>query len=118
MSTLTIGDSISAGNPWAVQVYYGGVRYASKFSTQPTFIPFALPSMAGEVTVPSTVDLYVNNVRVSQQQVDAGPFSIQNIPVMTGQGDVRMVVTDVMGRQQVVTQSFNRSPTLASQGGK
>ncbi len=116
MSTLTIGDSISASNPWADQVYYGGVRFASKFSTQPTFIPFALPSMAGEVTMPSTVDLYVNNVRVSQQQVDPGPFSIQNIPVMTGQGDVRMVVTDVMGRQQVVTQSFNRSPTLLRKG--
>ena len=116
MSTLTIGDSISAGNPWASQVYYGGVRYASKFSTQPSFIPFALPGVAGEVTVPSTVDLYVNNVRVSQQQVDAGPFSIQNIPVMTGQGDVRMVVTDVLGRQQIVTTSFNRSPTLLRKG--
>ena len=116
MSTLTIGDSISASNPWASQVYYGGVRYASKFSTQPSFIPFALPSVAGSVTVPSTVDLYVNNVKLSQQQVDPGPFSIQNIPVMTGQGDVRMVVTDVMGRQQVVTTSFNRSTTLLRQG--
>ena len=116
MSTLTIGDSISAWQSRASQVYYGGVRYASKFSTQPSFIPFALPSMAGEVTVPSSVDLYVNNVRVSQQQVDPGPFSIQNIPVMTGQGDVRMVVTDVMGRQQIVTTSFNRSTTLLRKG--
>jgi len=116
MSTLTIGDSISASNPWASQVYYGGVRYASKFSTLPSFVPFALPSVAGSVTVPSTVDLYVNNVKVSQQQVDPGPFSIQNIPVMTGQGDVRMVVTDVLGRQQVVTTSFNRAQMLLRKG--
>lgn len=116
MSTLTIGDSISASSPWAEQVYYGGVRFASKFSTQPAFIPFALPSVAGEVSVPSSVDLYVNNVKVSQQQVDPGPFAIQNIPVMTGQGDVRMVVTDVLGRQQIVTTSFNRAQTLLRKG--
>ena len=116
MSTLMIGDSVSASNPWAEQVYYAGVSIASKFSTQPAFIPFALPSVAGEVTVPSTVDLYVNSVKVSQQQVDPGPFAIQNIPVMTGQGNVQMVVTDLLGHQQVVTTSFNRAPTLLRKG--
>lgn len=116
MSTLTLGDSISASNPWAEQVYYGGVRYASKFSTQPSFIAYAFPTVSGEVAVPSTVDLYVNNVRLAQQQVDPGPFSIQNVPVMTGQGDVRMVITDVLGRQQVVTTSFNRAQTLLRKG--
>jgi outer membrane usher protein len=116
MSTLTIGDSVSAGNPWAEQVYYGGVRYASKFSTQPAFIPFALPSVAGEVTVPSTVDLYINGMKISQQQVDPGPFAIQNIPVMTGQGNVQMVVTDATGRQQIVTTTFNRAQILLRKG--
>ena len=116
MATFLIGDTVSATDPWALQVYYGGLRWASKFSTRPTFIPVALPSVSGQVTVPSTVDLYVNNTKVSQQQVDPGPFAIQNIPVMTGQGDITMVVTDLLGKQQRITQSYIRSATMLRKG--
>ena len=112
MATLLVGDTVSATDPWALQVHYGGVRWASKFSTRPAFISVALPSMSGQVTVPSTVDLYVNNTMVSQQQVDPGPFAIQNIPVMNGQGDITMVVTNILGQQQRITQSYIRSAAM------
>ena len=116
MATLLVGDTVSATDPWALEVYYGGLRWASKFSTRPAFIPVALPSVSGQVTVPSTVDLYVNNAKVSQQQVDPGPFAIQNIPVLTGQGDITMVVTDILGQQQRITQSYLRSATMLRKG--
>ena len=116
LASLTVGDSISAANPWALQVYYGGVRWASKFATQPSFQALALPSANGEVTVPSTVDLYVNGAKISEQQVDPGPFAIQNVPVMSGQGNISMVVTDLLGRQQVVTQPYIMSSTVLRKG--
>jgi outer membrane usher protein len=112
MTSLTIGDSVSAVSPWARQVYYSGVRWASKFSTQPSFISYALPSLSGQVTQPSVVDTYINDVKTLSQPVDTGPFSIQNIPVVTGQGDITMVVTDVLGRSQIVTQSYLRATQL------
>jgi outer membrane usher protein len=112
MSTLTIGDTISEGSPWGKRIYYGGIRWASKFSTQPNFIPTALPSLSGQVAQPSTLDIYVDNVRRLSQPVDPGPFAIRDIPVISGQGEIRMVVTDVMGRQQVISESYIRSNQL------
>jgi outer membrane usher protein len=112
MAALTVGDALSSNGPWARQINYAGVRWASDFSTQPNFVPVVMPSLAGSAAEPSTVDIYVNGLRTYRQQVDAGPFAIQNVPVITGEGQVQMVVTDVLGRQQVITQSYLNTPQL------
>jgi outer membrane usher protein len=116
MAVLTIGDSISSTNAWSRAVTYGGIRWASNFATQPSFIPIVLPNLAGQATQPSTVDIYVNGIRTSQQKVDPGPFAINNVPVISGQGDIQMVVTDVLGRQQFITQSYISAQELLRPG--
>jgi outer membrane usher protein len=115
-AALTVGDAVSSSGPWARQVNYAGIRWASDFSTQPYFMPMVLPSLAGSAAEPSTVDIYVNGLRTYRQQIDAGPFAIQNVPVMTGEGQLQMVVTDVMGRQQVITQSYINAQQLLRSG--
>ena len=116
MTTLTIGDSFSAVSPWARTVAYAGVRWASKFATQPSFIPTPLPAISGQASQPSTVDVYVDNVKRLSQPVAPGPFAIQNVPVISGQGEIRMVVTDILGRQQVITESYIRASNLLRAG--
>ena len=116
MATLTVGDSFSSINPWARQVTYGGIRWASDFSTQPAFVPIVLPNLAGQAAQPSTVDIFVNGVRTSQTHVDPGPFAINSVPVITGQGEVQMVVTDVLGRQQIITQPYISARELLRPG--
>jgi outer membrane usher protein len=105
-ATLAIGDSISSGNPWARQVYFAGVRWASKFTTQRGFVPYALPSLSGTAVSPSVVDVYVNNVKMFSRSVEMGPFTVNNIPVLSTQGQIQMVVTDVLGRQQIIAQQY------------
>ncbi len=116
MTTLVLGDSITAGEMWGRPMYFAGVQYESKFSTQPSFLPTALPSVAGQAAAPSTVDIYVDNVKRLSQPVDTGPFAIRDIPVMSGQGQIQMVVTDALGRSQVITQSFVNQSTLLREG--
>jgi outer membrane usher protein len=116
MALLTVGDSISASNSWSRQVTFAGISYGSDFATRPSFIPVVLPNLSGQAARPSTVDIYVNGVRTSTQRVDPGPFTINNVPVISGQGDVQMVVTDVLGRQQVVTQSYISAQELLRAG--
>ena len=70
----------------------------------------------GQATLPSTVDVFVNNALVSRQTVPPGPFSITNIPIVSGTGEARLVVRDVLGREQVITQSFYGSATLLKEG--
>jgi outer membrane usher protein len=104
MATLGLGDHYSATfASWTQTVNYAGVRWASNFTTQPAFLPFALPAIAGRAAQPSTVDLYVNNLKTMQQPVDEGPFTISDIPVMSAEGNIQMVVTDMLGRQQIVS---------------
>jgi len=65
-----------------------------------------LLSAKGDAIVPSTVDVFVNGQPVSSEQVQPGPFEISGIPAVNGAGQMQVVVTDALGRQQVVSQPF------------
>jgi outer membrane usher protein len=72
--------------------------------------------MNGTAAVASTIDIYESDVKIMHADVDPGPFAIQNIPAIGAQGNLSMVVTDVMGRQHVVDQSFIFSTQLLPAG--
>jgi outer membrane usher protein len=112
-TSFRFGDAVSRGaSMWGNSVRFGGVQYASNFATQPGFITAPMQNFIGQATLPSTVDVYVNNMLTTQKDVPPGPFSISSLPVVNGQGNVRMVVRDVLGREQVITQPFYASTTL------
>jgi outer membrane usher protein len=116
ISTLRIGDAINSPGGWGRAVRFGGVQYATNFVTQPTFITFPLPGFAGEAILPSTVDLYVNDALRLRREVPTGPFSIQDLPVVTGRGEMRLVVRDLLGRERVIVQPFYASARLLQRG--
>lgn len=116
MRTLIVGDAINAPGAWGRPVRFGGVQYGTNFATQPSFITFPLQAASGIATVPSVVDVLVNNVPVGEQRVPPGPFSIANIPPVTGAGEVQLVVRDVLGREQVITRPFYASQRLLRSG--
>jgi len=116
MASLLFGDGISGTSSWGGAIRFGGVQWATNFSTQPGFTSFPLPGMSGEAALPSTVDLYVDNVLRMSREVPSGPFSIEDLPVTTGQGDARLVVTDILGREQIITQPFYATSRLLQQG--
>jgi len=66
--------------------------------------------------LPSTVDLYVNDALRLRREVPAGPFSIQDLPVVTGSGDMRLVVRDLLGRERVIVQPFYATARLLQKG--
>ena len=116
VASLRVGDAISGTSSWGGAVRFGGVQWTTNFSTQPGFIAFPLPAVSGEAALPSTVDLYVDSTLRMSREVPSGPFSIQDLPVTTGQGDARLVVRDILGREQVITQPFYATPRLLKPG--
>jgi outer membrane usher protein len=116
LQTLSVGDAISDGGTWGNAVRYAGVRWARNFGLRPDLLTTPLLSTSGTATVPSTVDVFVNNQLVSSNQLPAGPFVIDRLPTVSGSGDVSVVVRDALGRDQVVTQSFYSSVSLLARG--
>lgn len=113
LASWRIGDAITRpANAWGRSVRFAGLQYATNFAVQPGFIAIPQQSITGQAALPSTAEIFVNNALVSRSNVAPGPFSINNIPVITGQGDVRVVVKDVLGREQLIVQPFYATPRL------
>lgn len=116
MVSARAGDLISGAGAWGRAVRFGGLQWATNFATQPGFISLSRPAMQGEAALPSTLELYVNDMLRLKRDVPAGPFSIQDMPVVTGQGEARLVVTDLLGREQVIVAPYYASPRLLDAG--
>lgn len=110
--SLRFGDSVSRAGAWGRSLRYGGLQWGTDFATRPDLVPFPLPSLHGEAQVPSMLDLYVNNVLRLNRSVPYGPFTIPEMPVFTGQGEVQMVIRDALGRENVITRPYDVSPLL------
>jgi outer membrane usher protein len=110
------GDFITSGLSWTRPVHLEGAQILSDFSTRPDLVTFPLPSMSGSAAVPSTVDVLTNGNLVMTREVDAGPFEIPQLPVISGAGTISMTVTNALGQQVSVTQPFYASSTLLAPG--
>ena len=113
---LTFGDAISDGSTWGSAVRFAGIGWGRNFSLRPDLITAPLLSATGTALVPSTVDVYVNSQKVSSATLPPGPFIIDQLPVVTGAGQVSVVVRDALGREQQVTQPFYSSLQLLAPG--
>ena len=117
LASFRVGDSItSASRWWGGAVRFGGLQWASNFATQPGLVTMPLPSIGGESALPSTLELYVNNALRVRQDVPEGPFNIRDVPIVSGEGQIRVVVRDLLGREQVISQSYYSSPQLLRAG--
>jgi outer membrane usher protein len=116
LSSFRFGDAITRAGAWGRPVRFGGVQWATNFATQPGFVTFPLPTLRGEAALPSTADLFLNDVLVRRGQVAPGPFSITNVPVLSGQGELQLVTRDIFGREQVITQPYYAGTELLRSG--
>lgn len=95
---------------------FGGLQYSTNFGTRPDLVTFPQLSLNGSAVLPSTVDVYLNNVKSFSQEILPGSFSLNQLPVLTGSGEARLVVRDLFGREQVITQPYYASRSLLTTG--
>ena len=104
--TMRLGDSTTRSGAWGRSVYFGGFQISRNFGLTPGFISQPIPIVRGLSSSPSTVELYINDALRQTSQVPTGPFAIDNFPLLTGNGQARVVVRDVLGRETVLVQDF------------
>ena len=116
MTTLALGDSVTNGGMIGGAALMGGVQFRTNFATRPYFLTFPLPALGGETATPSTLQVYMNGQLQKTEQIPPGHFSIPSVPVVTGPGQIQLVVRDAFGREQVITTSFYASSELLKEG--
>ena len=100
MRRIIVGDTFAPPTLLGSSPLVAGISIRSQFSLDPYELRFPLPSVQGAVTTPATAEVYVNDHLVSQQNLPPGAFQLFRLPARTGLGDVRVVVRDLLGREQ------------------
>lgn len=116
MASVVVGDTVGVGGGWSRPARYGGIRWGRDFGMRPGFVTFPQLSFSSEAALPSTVDVLVNNARRLSLPVQPGPFDLTHVPLVSGAGELGLVVRDLLGRETVVRQNYYVSPQLLAPG--
>ncbi|WP_227323944.1 fimbria/pilus outer membrane usher protein [Acidisoma silvae] len=114
---VRLGDIITTPPGWARSNLMGGFQIASDYSLlQPQTTIFPTPQIGSNLSVPSAVSLLVNNSRAYNGNLEAGPYALVGIPVLTGLNSITVQTRSPSG--QVTSQSvpFYVSPTMLKAG--
>ena len=117
MRSLRLGDGITrGGGGGGAPLRFGGIQFARNFEVQPGFVTLPMRTLSGNAALPSVVDVYVNDVLQGRHEVSPGPFAIIDLPVVAGNGEVQLVVRDLLGRETIVRQSYYAAAQLLRSG--
>ena len=114
--TYSAGDVISGSLNWTTSIRMGGLQVRRDFQLRPDLITQPLPQFSGSAAVPSTVEVFANQTRAFSQAITGGPFNINNIPLATGPGTMRIVLRDATGKETVTEYATYNSTNLLAPG--
>jgi len=116
ITSAVAGDTITRAGSYGASVRMGGLQYQRNFGNAPLLITYPSADVAGTAVVPSTVDIYIGNAKAYSTDVKPGPFSVQNLPVPVGAGNVRVVVRDVFGKETLAVVPYVRYDAMLKEG--
>src|SRR5690625_727248 len=99
LMTYAVGDVVTRPLGWSSAVRLGGIQLSRDFALRPDLVTYPLPDFSGEVDVPSTLDLFIDGARRSSLELEPGPFTLTNMPMVTGAGEATLVTVDAQGRR-------------------
>ncbi|HFL6159502.1 TPA: fimbria/pilus outer membrane usher protein [Stenotrophomonas maltophilia] len=103
---VQVGDVFTPRSAMTGTVNLGGVRVGSDrvLRRDQEFTP--VPLIGGVADTRSAAEIFVNNDKMGSRNVAAGPWDLGRVPVSPGSNDVRVVIRDEFGREEVVSQRF------------
>ena len=115
-SQVITGDFITGSTSSSRAVRMTGLQYSSNFRLQPGLVTYPVPELSGDVAVPTSVDLLLNDRRFNLGEVQEGTFDIRNVPVQSGRNAISVVVKDALGRDRIEDIDFYTSTTMLAPG--
>lgn len=112
----TIGDGATVTDALGGAPLIGGFTVSRNFNLDPYFVRYPALNLRGTALTPSRVDVYVNGMLVSQQELPPGPFELRNLPVSAGAGNTQLVVRDAFGGEHTESTGFYYSTAVLAKG--
>lgn len=117
MASLRVGDAVTRPASASVRpVRFAGLQWGTNFQTQPGLVTMPVATLSGQAALPSTIDVYVDNVLQSRSPVPPGPFSVTSAPVISGEGEVLVKLTDLAGQETLISQRIYTSTVMLAAG--
>jgi outer membrane usher protein len=114
--TYSAGDVISGALNWTTAIRMGGFQIRRDFLLRPDLVTQPIPQFSSSAAVPSTVEVFNNQAKLFTQDITGGPFSINNIPLATGPGTMRIVLRDPTGKETITEYAYYNSTNLLAPG--
>ncbi|WP_342379755.1 fimbria/pilus outer membrane usher protein [Myxococcus stipitatus] len=110
------GEATGYGGVLGGGAVVAGVHVLRSFELNPYFVRNPVQDLAGDVTTPSTLEVYVNNRLVRRTELPPGPYRLENLTVPRGEGLTRYVVRDAFGRTREVSSAYSLGAQLLAPG--
>jgi outer membrane usher protein len=112
---MRAGDGTQLGVGGA-PVRFGGLQIGRYFALAPSMITYPMPLLQGDADANANVELYVDGALRARADVEAGPFAFDQTPLVAGGGVAQLVITDILGRQQIISRPFFISTNMLRPG--
>jgi outer membrane usher protein len=97
-----IGDTFTQGGDLGSALNLGGLSLTKNYQLRPYFVYSPTATIEGSVAMPSEVEVFVGGTRVFRDRLAPGSYSLNDFNYYGGRRDVRVVVRDAFGQEQVV----------------
>ncbi len=110
------GDLVYPIVGYQTTINMGGIGVSRDFSLQPYINAYPVSQFEFYLDTSATVDVWVNETLTGSLRLTPGTHDIRDFPFSNGQNDVRIVITDIYGRTQVLRFSFIQETSLLASG--
>ncbi|OQW52817.1 MAG: hypothetical protein A4S09_08210 [Proteobacteria bacterium SG_bin7] len=94
----------------------GGLLVVREFSIDPFLAQFPQSETEFYLGTPSKVDVFVNGRFMQTLYLPAGRHSLRNLPIQQGANDIKLVITDQVGKVRTLTFPFITDFELLDRG--
>ena len=116
MQRLVIGDFVTSASTLGSSLRLGGISFSRRYSIDPYYLRAPGQVVSGTAALPSDVYLYNNGVLIGHRRVEPGSFELQNLVSLNGLQVTEVVVRDVLGNEQTLTNPFYFTQALLREG--
>ena len=106
LQRFVVGDFLTPSRDLGTSVNLGGMSISKNYGLDPYFVRFPTQSVAGSVSLPSELEVYLDGQRIRTERLAPGNFQLQDIVAYGGSRNVQLLLRDAFGRVQQLNYSL------------